>query len=156
ETARRLGVDKKTILRWARAEGIDPREIAVRVTERHQELAEAANARIAAERAAARERTIERLLKISDQAQRRELELLQRGGLPAQDRGAVRDTRRRAMEQVELLEGRATSRVDRQQQFALWVDRLLVVFQQALEDVEMPPELEERFRERFAFGARQL
>lgn len=70
------------------------------------------NARVAVERAEARERVVTRLLRTTEVALARELEILVAGGLTKEDLQAVTNSRMKAIQQFELLEGRVTDRQD--------------------------------------------
>jgi transposase-like protein len=116
EAARRTGVDTKTIRRWHVAAGgtdLDRAEIASNVSRRNAAAAAAAHARVAKERAEARERVINRLARVSELALARELEVLIAGGFSREDVRALVDSRDKAIRALELLEGRATSRPER-------------------------------------------
>ena len=61
--ARELGVDHKTLFRWANDVGLDHHALSLEASERNRTAAAAKNARVALDRAEARERVITRLLR---------------------------------------------------------------------------------------------
>jgi hypothetical protein len=70
------------------------------------------NSKVALDRAEARERVVTRLLKTTEVALARELELLVAGGFTREDLQALTNSRMKAIQQFELLEGRVTDRQD--------------------------------------------
>lgn len=64
------------------------------------------------ERAEARERVVTRLLRTTEVALARELEILIAGGFTRDDLQALTNSRMKAIQQFELLEGRVTDRQD--------------------------------------------
>lgn len=111
-TARELGVDHKSLFRWAREAGLDHAVVNEQVSERNRLAAASMNARVARERAEARERVTTRLLKTTEIALARELEILAAGGFTKDDLQALTNSRMKAIQQFELLEGRVTDRQD--------------------------------------------
>lgn len=69
ETARRYQMDKKTILRWARAEGLDPHKVSAQVMDLHRMAGEAHIAKAARDRDEALERITKRSLTLAELAQ---------------------------------------------------------------------------------------
>jgi transposase-like protein len=112
ESARQLGVDKKTLLKWARAADVDTQGVALRVSERNRAAAASTSAKVARDRAEARERVVTRLLRTTELALSRELEVLLAGDFTREDLQALTNSRMKAIQQFELLEGRVTTRQD--------------------------------------------
>ena len=110
--ARELGLDHKSLFRWAEEAGLDHHALSLEASERNRAAAVSKNSRVARERAEARERVITRLLKTTEIALARELEILVAGGLTKEDLQAVTNSRMKAIQQFELLEGRVTDRQD--------------------------------------------
>jgi hypothetical protein len=154
EAARRIGCDKKTILRWAADAGLDNNEVTFEVSERNRRAAQAGNARIARERAAARERVVTRLVKLSEAATVRELELVAGGGFTREDLQAVTNSRMKAIQQLELLEGRATSRNETLIDADFLISGAAAALRIALELV--PSDLRQAITERFAHELYQV
>jgi len=112
EAGRQLGIDKKSILRWSNAEGIDTMGVSMQVSERNRVAAASSHAKQAQERAATRERVTLRLLRLSELSLARELEILVAGNFTREDLQAITNARMKAIQQFELLEGRFTERQD--------------------------------------------
>jgi hypothetical protein len=112
EAARRVGTDKKTILRWAAEAGVDPPQVAADVIERNTRASRAAAARRTRDMEESRERMTKRLAHVSEAGLVRELEVLTAGGFSKEDLQALTNARQKAIQQFELLEGRATTRTD--------------------------------------------
>ena len=105
------GVSRVTILRWAASADIGPDDrarITTEVSERNRRAAAAQFAKVARDRAEARERVVNRLVKVSEASLIRELEVLAAGGFSAEDLQALTNARMKAIQQFELLDGRAT------------------------------------------------
>lgn len=112
EAARQTGLGKVTLLSWARQRGVEPESIAASVRQRNTRASLSAAARADREREELREELVARLGKVARVAAVRELELLAAGGFERSDLRSVSDARMKAIQQFELLEGRATSRMD--------------------------------------------
>lgn len=157
EAARRTGVDKHTLLRWARDSGLDSDDVRIAVSERNARATSAANARIAKDRAEARERILNRLIKTSEAAAIRELEILTSrsvGEFGRDDLQAVTNARMKAVQQFELLEGRATSRPEHAVEFEQLILGVAAAFRAA---VELVPEVARAaVEEAFAIGLRNV
>jgi transposase-like protein len=110
--ASELGVDHKTLFRWAKAAGLDHHALGLQASEANRAAAAMRNSRVALERAEARERVVTRLLRTTEVALARELELLVAGGFTREDLQAITNSRMKAIQQFELLEGRFTERQD--------------------------------------------
>lgn len=110
--ARELGVDHKSLFRWAQASGLDHHALGLEASENNRAAAAMRNSKVALDRAAARERVVTRLLKTTEVALARELELLVAGGFTREDLQALTNSRMKAIQQFELLEGRVTDRQD--------------------------------------------
>lgn len=110
--ARESGVDKTTVLRWARERDVEPQRVADEVSDRNRRAAAAAAARRTRDAQEARERITKRLAKVGEAGLVRELEVLAGGGFDREDLQALTNARMKAIQQFELLEGRATSRSD--------------------------------------------
>jgi hypothetical protein len=154
EAWRRTGVDKKTILRWAQAAGIDQHAVTAAISERNRSAAAASGARIARDRAEARERVLNRVIRVSEAAATRELELLARGGFDNEDLQALTNARHKAIQQFELLEGRATSRAESLMDADTLIAGALAAFQIALDLVD--PSVRDAVKERFAHELYQV
>lgn len=111
-TARELGVDHKSLFRWAKEAGLDHHALGLEASESNRAAAAMRNARVALERAEARERVVTRLLRTTEVALARELEILVAGGFTKDDLQALTNSRMKAIQQFELLEGRVTDRQD--------------------------------------------
>ena len=112
EGSRRAGIDRKTAARWLDEAGLSRDEVSQQVAERNARHAAAARARQARLVAEAREAAVARTAKIVTAATIRELELLAAGGFTRGDPRDVTLSRKSAVHDLELLEGRATSRSD--------------------------------------------
>jgi hypothetical protein len=152
ETSRRTGVSKDAILVWARARGVDPDAVTEKVSLQNARASAAAVQRTMRERQEARERMVNRLVKVSEAALIRELELLAAGGFSTHDLQALSNTRMRAIQQFELLEGRATSRMDIGQEQLL--QGVALAFRRALELVA--EDVREQVTARFAAELRDV
>lgn len=144
--ARQLAIDKKTILRWAELAGTDRREVTLAVSARNREAAAATAAKAERERAEARERIINRLVRLSEGALLREMEIIAKGDFSTDDLQALTNARMKAIQQLELLEGRATSRMDVGQERL--IEQVVVAFRTALEVV--PDALRDAVSQAFA------
>jgi hypothetical protein len=105
-------VSKDSILTWAREAGVNPVEVTEAVSDRNARAAAASAQRLFRERQERRERIADRLGKLSEAAVIRELEIIVSGGFTTADLQMLTNARQKAIQQLELLEGRATSRMD--------------------------------------------
>jgi hypothetical protein len=110
ECSRQTKVDKGTILRWARTRNFDTAVVADNVAESHRGKIRASAARSIAKKQEERERIIDDLIKISRALLVREGQIIAAGGFDKDDLQAVSGARFKAIQQLELLEGRATQR----------------------------------------------
>jgi hypothetical protein len=143
---RRTGISNHTILRWAKQAGIDNNEVNEGVAKQHATASAAAAARTFRERQEARERMVNRLIRVSEAALLRELEILTRGEFTRDDLQALTNARMKAIQQFELLEGRASSRIDFGQEQIL--EAVSYAFQKILEII--PGELRDMVSGAFA------
>ncbi len=86
--------------------------VSMQVSERNRVAAASRIARVQLDRVEARERVITRLLRTTEVALARELEILVAGGFTREDLQAITNSRMKAIQQFELLEGRVTDRQD--------------------------------------------
>jgi hypothetical protein len=109
---RASGVHRETIGRWARDAGVDSAEVTEQVSLRNARAAAASAQRLFRERQERRERLTDRVGKVSEAALTRELQILLTAEPSINDLQALTNARMKAIQQLELLEGRATSTMD--------------------------------------------
>lgn len=97
---------------WAREDAFDPRPSVERRAEQNRRAAEASGAAAARALAETNERLVSRLAKVSEAALIRQLEVLAAGGFEPRDIAGLSQAAWRAIQHLELLQGRATSRID--------------------------------------------
>lgn len=112
EAARRSGIHKSTLREWAVRAHLDTRAITETVSDRNRRAAAASAQQTFRERQEMREEALNKLGKISVAALIRELQILTSGEFATSDLQAITNARQKAIQQLELLEGRATTRVD--------------------------------------------
>src|SRR5262249_43458504 len=155
EAARRTGVAKTTILRWAEEAGIDKKAVTEEITEKAHRGGAAICARTELKRAEERERIIDDLTKISRAALVREGQVVAAGGFTKEDLRQLTQARKEAVAQLELLSGRATHRIEQQKTMAYFFPKPLAVLNQAL-DALIPPEYHAEFRRWVAERLREV
>lgn len=109
-------------------------------------------ASVSRERAEARERVITRLLKTTEVALARELEILVAGGFTREDLQALTNSRMKAIQQFELLEGRVTERQDFGTE--AWLGGVAAAIQIGLE--VLPDAMAQLARDAIAVGLREV
>jgi len=152
ETCKQIGIGKHTLYAWVDDAGVSRDEARVNSSESNARAAAASNAKQANERAAARERVITRLLKTTEVALARELEILVAGGFTREDLQALTNSRMKAIQQFELLEGRVTDRQDFGMESIL--AGVAVAFQMVL--AILPEAMQAIAQETFARGLRDI
>jgi hypothetical protein len=93
------------------------------------------------------------VIKVSEAAATRELELLAKGGFDREDLQALTNARQKAIQQFELLEGRATARTDSLVDADSLLAAVGTAFQAVLELVG--PDLRDAVSKRFSHELRQ-
>jgi hypothetical protein len=139
--------------------GVDRPAVVAEVSERNRRAAQARNAKVEKDRAEARDRTLNRLIKVADGALVREMELLAKGEFTRDDLQALTNARQKAIQQIELLEGRATSRVETNEEIQFAVAAMVSCFNRAMEralELGVSERIEDEIRSRFAFEIRMV
>jgi hypothetical protein len=122
------------------------------VSDRNRRIASAANAKIARDRAEARERVITRVIRVTELSLARELEMLAAGNFTSEDLQALTNSRHKAIQQLELLEGRATTRDDHS--LETFVPQVAAAFQSAVR--QLPSSSRETVTVAFAEALRRV